>query len=178
MQLEGRFGPQPPCAPPPVSEVQPGLGRMNMNIGNQIVSSVVLREKSLKPYLDAGLDRGWLDLLRSRDLIDDLDRQAYEFLLDYWDRHQKTPSLGVFQRNFPAVSYRLVDHTKRPAGQPPDESWTPEENLTPAELIELASVQVLECIFADEYEKAGKAYKDGKIDEAIKIQRDSVAKIN
>ena len=72
-----------------------------MNIGNDIVSSA-LREKSLRPFIRAGMTKAWLHSRDSgaRDLFPDADFEAYDWLLRYWDKHKKVPDLETFQQEF------------------------------------------------------------------------------
>lgn len=80
-----------------------------MDLGRELVACA-LREKTLKPFIDAGLSQEYLtdqgDPSRTM-VFPDADMGAWRTLLGYWDKHGKAPSLDVFQRSHPEEAYEL-----------------------------------------------------------------------
>jgi hypothetical protein len=80
--------------------------------GFEIVACA-LREGTLQPFLSAGINSAWLssstDLSRAA-LFRTEDLDAYQSILKHWEQHGKVPSVDIFRRSFPEVSYRLPDN--------------------------------------------------------------------
>ncbi len=83
------------------------------------IIACALRERTLQPFLDAGITRARVNDILGKTIFTTEDLNAYGTLLDYWDRHGKVMTIEQFEKSFPAVSYDL-----------------PESDYTPAELIE------------------------------------------
>ena len=91
-----------------------------MNTGREIVATA-LSEGTLQPFLDAGITSAWLadrEDISHAAILRDEDRDAYQSLLNYWEKHGKVPTVDIFRRSFPAAAYPL-----------PDTAYTPDELL-------------------------------------------------
>jgi hypothetical protein len=91
-----------------------------MNLSREIIACA-LREGTLDPFLAAGINDAWLtssDDLSRAAIFKTEDLDAYQALLRHWDQHGKVPTMEMFRRSFPEVSYRL-----------PKSEYTPDELL-------------------------------------------------
>lgn len=77
----------------------------DFNIGRRIVE-YALHNQDLQPFLDAGLDREWI---QARDAFSfasvfaqETDVQAYLLIVRHYEKHGVVPTLEIFARNFPA----------------------------------------------------------------------------
>ena len=134
-----------------------------MNIANEIVSSV-LREQTPEPFLEAGLTKEWLHAKTSGSTAvfpEDLDRAAYEYLLDHYDQHHKVPDLELFQRSYPARSYRLSGN-----------------EYTPAEIIEAANEDVRKFIVEVANDKIVDLCDQDKFKDAAECFREAASKFD
>jgi len=87
-----------------------------MNLGLELVACA-LREGTLQPFTDAGINREWLtdqeDVSRAAVFsTEDLD--AWMTLLRYHEEHGKLPSLDMFRRSHPAEAYKLPESDYNP----------------------------------------------------------------
>lgn len=78
----------------------------DFNVGRRIVEHVL--DSQLEPFLEEGLNRDWIkgkdSFTYTAVFAEDIDVQAYLFLLDYYNDHGVIPTKELFGRNFP--SYR------------------------------------------------------------------------
>jgi hypothetical protein len=82
-----------------------------MNLGREMVA-YALREKTLKPFLEAGIDLAFMDNREDMSrvaIFTETDRAAYRMMLKHWERHDKLPSMDLFRMSYPREAYRLPD---------------------------------------------------------------------
>lgn len=127
-----------------------------MNIGREFVSSILKGPASVAKFIDAGFTRAWLEGSNngSEVIFTGEDKQAYSWLLSYWKRHHKIPSLEIFRQNFPEESYKLSD-----------------ENLSDNELTDLAEQKVNSYLIAATIGRMIDLHDKGRIDEAVNVLR-------
>jgi biotin operon repressor len=82
-----------------------------MDVGRNIISTVLGDTNSLKLFVDAGFNLKWMtdphDL--SRVAIFGDHTEQYLFILRWYDKHLQAPSREYFQHNFPTQTYGLID---------------------------------------------------------------------
>lgn len=121
-----------------------------MNIGREIISCI-LSTQALRPFLDAGLDRPWLEAPDdgSPAVFDGPDYEAYEYILSHWEKFRKVPSLTLFQDNYPAEAFRLSNN-----------------DHIPGELVDKAVGEVRRLLLAESVSTAVDLYEEGRIEDA------------
>lgn len=124
-----------------------------MNLGLEIVSSL-LDSGDIVSLIDAGFTHSWLtsSATGSGVIFADDDKDAYQFILKYYERHRLVPSLKVFQMEFPAASYKLAPTI-----------------ISISELIELASAKVKAYLTTDLIARAIDLRKADRIDDALSL---------
>lgn len=136
-----------------------------------------LREKTLKPFLEAGITSAWLDDrddLSHAAIFTEQDRSAYRTLLGHWVQFQKTPSVDMFRLSYPQGAYRL-----------PDSGYTAEELIAcfsddrEKYLSEIGAMDIAEAIEAGDYRDAaalmeayGRRIRDSRASRSIVVEWD------
>jgi replicative DNA helicase len=126
-----------------------------MDVGRNIIATVLRNKSALKKFTDEGFDLDWLndkeDLSRAA-IFGETDIEAYRFILKTWESNRAVPSLDYFRHAFPAQSFRL-----------------PESDLSVAELLAMACEDRKRV----QLEIAGSAFidlhDDGQYDEALDL---------
>lgn len=81
-----------------------------MNIGRELIRSVI-EKKDIRPVLDAGLGKYWLDDKNAGSLavFTGEDRKAYGYILDHWNKYRRVPEVKLFRQNFPEENLPFDD---------------------------------------------------------------------
>src|SRR6185312_4182665 len=130
-----------------------------MDLGRQLVACA-LRDKTLTPFIDAGLSADYLDDDRdySKSLIFDDDAlAAWREIQDHWDRHGKVPSMAIFRKSWPEVAFEL-----------------PAEIETSAELVELFQNERRKSLAEVAASDIGQLLRKGSTDQAIQLMEQAV----
>lgn len=79
-----------------------------MNVGRELVSKVLL-SGNVVPLIDTGFNLTWMrgTGTGSEVIFVDVDRQAYLWILNHWNKHHTTPSIEIFREHFPEEVYPL-----------------------------------------------------------------------
>ena len=130
-----------------------------MDLGRQLVAGA-LRDGTLTPYIDAGLSPDYLadDRDHSKSLIFDDDAlAAWHTIQDHWERHGKAPSMGIFRKSWPEVSFEL-----------------PAEVETTAELLELFQEERRKGLVTVTVSDLGELLLKGHTDTALQLMEQSL----
>lgn len=119
-----------------------------MNLGRELVASA-LRERTLRPYIESGIDEEYLVDTAAAAIFTDRDRDAYRYLLKHWQAHKKTPSIDMFRLSFPEGAYRLPksDYTVAELCELFDEDYTKFAS-------EIAAMDIADAVEAGDYDDA------------------------
>lgn len=119
-----------------------------MNLGRELVASA-FRERTLRPYIEAGIDEEYLIDTAAAAIFTDRDRDAYRNLLAHWQVHKKVPSLDMFRLSFPEGAYRLPksDYTVGELLELFDEDYTRYAS-------EYAAMDIADAVEAGDYDNA------------------------
>lgn len=131
-----------------------------MNLGMEINSSL-LDGGDIRLLLDAGFDSRWLNSVNAGVIFTDNDKDAYAYILKYYERHRVLPPLKVFRMEFPEAAYRL---STSPVSMP--------------ELIDLAVSKVRAYRTTDLIARAIDLRKANKIDEALSLLANEASAIS
>lgn len=129
-----------------------------MNIGYEIIRRV-LQERDLSPVTTHKLNLQWLNGTGtgSEVIFSNIDREVYQYINKYYNRHHKVPSLEIFREEYPDSSYPL----------------TPLTPLSPSldEIIDLAQERVNSFLVADLLGRTIDLHDAGRIPQAIALLR-------
>jgi hypothetical protein len=81
-----------------------------LDVGAQVIASVLDEPKTLKKLIEARFDLGWMsakDDLSRAAIFDEEHASAYKLILRHWDAHREVPSRAFFEQSFPPESLRL-----------------------------------------------------------------------
>jgi len=79
-------------------------------VAKHIIASII-RSGDLQPYLDAGITRDWV---RRTYVFEGIERNAYKWILDHYEKHEATPDQALFRKAFPKESFRFPVADYRP----------------------------------------------------------------
>lgn len=134
-----------------------------MDVGAQVIATVLEKPKVLKQFTEAGFGLDWIasrEDLSHVAIFGDEYAAAWKMILQHWEQEREVPSRDYFERTFP-----------------PDSLKVPKPSMTPAELIKIA-VRERKRI---QLEVAGSEFIDlfdaGKHDEALDLLDATVRKI-
>jgi archaellum biogenesis ATPase FlaH len=137
-----------------------------MNLGRELVA-LALREKNLKPFMNAGINDDFMSSASSAAIFTEHDGSAYKYLLSHWATHKKTPSIDMFRLTFPEGSYRLpkTDYSVDELLELFDEDYRRYES-------EIAAMDIADAVEAGNYDGA----VDVMLSQAKKIRNARVSK--
>lgn len=87
------------------------------DLGRKIITDLVDDSRDLGPWLSEGFTSEWHAARRQVPSVfwNDSDWRAYDFILDYWAKFQKVPTISTFRLNFPKDTYPLTVRAERSA---------------------------------------------------------------
>lgn len=134
-----------------------------MNLGRVIVSKV-LTSSTIIPLLDAGFNLNWLRDSKSGSevVFTGIDRDAYKWILQHWDKYHYVPSVEYFREQFPKEVYTLSNNDT--------------DSLESCQA--LAAEKVKSFLLAETIGQFIELHDAGKIDEAARFLAAESARIN
>lgn len=83
-----------------------------MDVGRNVIASVLGDTPALKRFIDAGFDMAWLtdkqDLSRAA-IFGEIDVEAYRLILKCWEKDHEAPSRAYFEHSYPPQSMHLPE---------------------------------------------------------------------
>ena len=122
-----------------------------MNVVRELVSKILIGG-NLIPVIDTGFTLPWMrgTGTGSEVIFVDIDRQAYLWILNHWNKHHTTPSIEIFREHFPEEIYPLSMNSS-----------------SLEEIIDLALEKINSYLMSEIIGKAIDLHDSGNIDRAV-----------
>lgn len=124
-----------------------------MNVGRELISKALVTG-NMTPLIDTGFTLSWLRSAGSGSdvIFSDLDecKRAYTWMLNHWGKHHVTPSIEIFQDNFPEEVFQVSN-----------------SQSTMDELIDLAVQKINSYLMSEIIGKTIDLHDSGNIDRAV-----------